>query len=231
MIVILNAKDPTSIFDRHITLICPHCQNATGISAVSIPDYEHLRRFQPRNVGIAYKCDACSEPIFLKFAVERYDFGNYRVHIQDEYDVVERPLETYEYKYLPAAVADDFHEALISYSNGCFNAFAAMCRRTIQSLSSELGAEGKSKVEKQISELKEMEIIDEPTFEELKTIIISGHDGSHPYLPVVSSERATVLLQIMKDVLYEVFVRKAKLEEANTLRKAAIEDGKAEAGV
>lgn len=98
-------------------------------------------------------------------------------------------------------------------------------------MSSELGAEGKSKVEKQISELKEMEIIDEPTFEELKTIIISGHDGSHPYLPVVSSERATVLLQIMKDVLYEVFVRKAKLEEANTLRKAAIEDGKAEAGV
>ena len=132
---------------------------------------------------------------------------------------LERPEETFEYKYLPPAVADDLREALTCYSQSCFNAFAAMCRRCIQSVAEVLGAEGTTKVEGQLKDLKGMGVIDEEAFDQLKQIMLTGHDGAHPYLPKLSPERAGVLLELMKDVLYQLFVRQAKIREAAELRR------------
>ena len=69
--------------------------------------------------------------------------------------------------------------------------------------------------------------IDEETFELLKAIVLAGHDGAHPHLPALSAERAEVLLELMKDVLYQLFVRKKKIQEAAEKRKEAIEARKA----
>lgn len=126
--------------------------------------------------------------------------------------------ETFDFQYLPQAVAEDFKEALSCYSEGCYNAFAAMARRTVQSVSADLGAKGSDKVLGQLKDLKEMAQIDDETFEVLKQIVVGGHDGVHPHLPPLSVERAGVLLELMKDVLYQLFVRKAKVQEAITLR-------------
>ena len=98
-----------------------------------------------------------------------------------------------------------------------------MSRRTIQSASAELGAEGKDKVLNQIEDLKTMAEIDEETFKLLKAIVLAGHDGAHPHLPALSPERAEVLLELMKDVLYQLFVRKKKIQEAADKRKESIE--------
>ncbi len=136
--------------------------------------------------------------------------------------------ETFEFEYLKGDLADDFKEALKCYSIDCFNAFAAMCRRTVQSMSTELGADGKDKVTKQLKELKEIISIDSATFEILEQIVIAGHDGAHPHLPKLSPERASVLLELMKDVLYQLFIRKQKIEIAAKLRQKAIEDTKGE---
>jgi len=125
-------------------------------------------------------------------------------------------------QYLPAAIAEDFKEALISYSHLCYNAFAAMCRRCIQSVFIELGATGKDRVIKQLKDVQETASLDAETFDMLKQIIISGHDGAHPNLPKLSEERAGVLLEMMKDILYQLFVRQAKIQEAIELRKQAI---------
>jgi hypothetical protein len=136
--------------------------------------------------------------------------------------------ETFEYEYLDGDVRDDFKEALICYSNRCYNAFASMCRRTIQSACDQMGTEGKSKVTKQIRELKEIHDIDDEIFEELQQIIIIGHDGTHPYLPRLSPERAVNLLYLMKDVLDMLFVRKAKIREAKEIRLKEIKNNKSE---
>lgn len=211
----------TEIIDKHFRLKCPHCGTLSGLSAISMPRYELLQRYQPKTIGIAYQCDACRQTIFLRFPVV-YDFGNSRVIINENYTEIERPKEEYEFNYLPNAVSDDFKEALTCYSTSCFNAFAAMCRRTIQSASAELGAEGTSKVLHQIEDLKAMAEIDDDTFQVLKTIVIAGHDGTHPHLPALSPERAEVLLELMKDVLYQLFVRKKKIQEAQEKRKEDI---------
>lgn len=99
-----------------------------------------------------------------------------------------------------------------------------MCRRTVQSVAENLGATGSDKVTRQILEVKEAADIDDETFLGLKQIIIDGHDGAHPHLPRVTHERAAVLIELMKDVLYQLYVRKGKLQKAKDLRLDAIAD-------
>jgi hypothetical protein len=103
-----------------------------------------------------------------------------------------------------------------------------MCRRCVQSAADDLGAEGKNRVLHQLKDLKDMAAIDDETFDILEQVIIAGHDGAHPYLPRLSEKRAGILLELMKDVLYQVYVRAAKLQEAMESRKEDIQ-GKTEA--
>jgi hypothetical protein len=214
-----------SVIDTHFTVKCPRCGVPSGLSAIAIPQWDLLSRYKPPKVGIGYKCDACQQPVFLRFDVV-YDLGNHRIIFKDPFEEVERPQETYEFSYLPPQVASDFREALTSYSNSCFNAFAAMCRRTLQSGCSAIGAEGKDKVLRQIEDLRELTHIDDETFEVLKAIVIAGHDGAHPHLPALTPERAEILLELMKDVLYQLFVRKAKIQEAARARTTSIQQAK-----
>jgi hypothetical protein len=84
-----------------------------------------------------------------------------------------------------------------------------------------LGVDGTTKVRAQLLDLKSMAVIDED-FDLLERIILDGHDGAHPHLPELSPERARVLLDLLKDVLYQLFVRRAKVKEAEELRRQAI---------
>ena len=204
-------NNPQNIFDKHFAMKCPQCGVQSNITAISIPRFEFAARFQPPKLGIAYRCDSCNGILFLRFEVRDYDFSHHRIIIEDQYEEVERPIETFEFNYLPESVAADFREALICYSNSCFNAFASMCRRTIQASFQELGAEGKDKVMSQLQDVRDTASIEEETFDILKQIIIAGHDGAHPHLPSLSSPRAAILLELMKDVLYQLFAVGAKL--------------------
>lgn len=225
--LIANDNNPNHVFDKHYSLKCPHCGNFSNITAISIPRYEFLARFKPSIVGIVYRCDACNDPIFLRFNIQKYDIGNNKIQLEDEYEAVEIANETFEFSYLPNSVADEFREALTCYSNTCYNAFAAMNRRCIQSAFTELGAKGKDKVLEQLNEIKDTANLDDETFDMLRQIVISGHDGAHPHLPRLSPERAAILLELMKDVLYQLFIRKAKIQEAIDSRKKDILQKKA----
>ena len=82
-------NNPTNIFDKHYSLKCPHCGSFSNITAISIPRYEFLARFLPVKVGIAYRCDACSFPIFLRFVVTNYELNNHKIHLDEQYEAVE----------------------------------------------------------------------------------------------------------------------------------------------
>ncbi len=101
-----------------------------------------------------------------------------------------------------------------------------MCRRTIQTVAIELGTIGKDKVQNQIEDMKEIAGIDQESYDILKQIIVDGHDGAHPHLPTLSPERSDILLALMKDIMYQLFVRKGKLNKAAELRKQQIEISK-----
>ena len=85
-----------------------------------------------RDIGLVYKCNICLKPIFVKYKVAKYSPAPPLIYFY-EYKIINKPIESYDYDYLPDNVRLDFIEAALCYSAGCYNAFAAMCRRTIQS--------------------------------------------------------------------------------------------------
>lgn len=222
--IITKNNEIEAIVDRHYSIQCTQCHRESNITAISIPRFELLRRFQPEFIGIVYQCDACLVPTFVKFKVTKYDVGNFKIHYDDDGPIfIDRAIEAFEYEYLPGRVRQDFQEGTLCYSVAAFNAFSSMCRRTIQSMSANLGAKGKDRVKNQLDELKKLGVVDDDTLEILNQIIIAGHDGAHPHLPDIEQDRAAILLQLMKDILYQIYIRKAKLEEVARLRQDQID--------
>ncbi len=220
----VNSNDnPVDMIDKPYSLRCPHCGANSNLSVVSTPRWAQICRYRSKKVIVGFRCDACHEPIALKFRTNE-NFGSASVKLSDEYEELERPIETFEYQHLPKSVGDDFREALACYSHGCLNATAAMCRRTIQSAAEFVGVTGTSKVRAQIAEAKDIGKIDDETYSALEQIILTGHDGSHPHLPTITEKRADILVEIMKDVLYQLIVRTSKIGAAAKLREDAIDE-------
>lgn len=206
--------------DHSQNLTCPHCSNGTSPVLTSPPKYHPLMKHKPKLVGVGYLCTSCNEPIVLKYAIE--EFTDSYIAFQKDFQEVEKPTTKFEFEYIPDDVKADFKEALACYSIQAYNAFAAMTRRTIQSVANELGAEGKTKVQLQLKEMKDIADIDDETFDILKQMMIDGHDGAHPHLPELSAERAAILLSMLKDMMQQIYVRRGKLKKAAELRQEQI---------
>ncbi|MHB8666794.1 MAG: DUF4145 domain-containing protein [Burkholderiales bacterium] len=217
--LLTQSNDFQHLIDAPVNLRCPHCSTLTALIPVSVPRFELMHRFRLKEVGLVYRCSSCNRAVFLRFKV--HILGN-PITLSDDYEQITTSLEPFEMQYLAGAVLDDFREALTCYANSCWNAFAAMCRRCIQSVSETMGATGTTRVQAQLQELKSMAVTDEETFQQLHAIMVTGHDGAHPHLPALSQARAVILLQLMKDVLYQLFVRPAKIRESSELRKDAV---------
>jgi len=196
---------------------CPHCSvSKPNLPVVWKSNTENHSGLNKR-IWYIYLCKDCGG-LIMAFATE----GKNTV----SQIFPAKVSETFDFEFLKGDVLEDFQEALKCYSIDSYNAFAAMCRRTIQSLATELGSDGKNKVTNQLANLKTILVIDDETYKILEQIIIAGHDGSHPHLPKLSPERAAVLLELIKDVLYQLYIRKVKIEDAIELRKKSIEDAK-----
>jgi hypothetical protein len=203
-------------------LVCPHCQVFSHVTAMSIPQFAELVMHKPNHVGIVYRCDSCNAPVFLKFPVKIYA-GN-RVELAPSYIELERPREKFTYTYLPEESELLFKEALSSYAHGAFNAFASMCRRTAQSVFRDLGEGGKLRIFDQVAEIRDMAELDADTYNLLKRVLFDNDADSYPSLPVMNGEQAGILLEVMKDVLYQAYIRRGKLQQAMMVRRYFAEE-------
>jgi hypothetical protein len=189
---------------------------------MSIPQFAELVTHKPNHVGIVYRCDSCNAPVFLKFPVKIYA-GN-RVELAPSYIELERPREKFTYTYLPEESELLFKEALSSYAHGAFNAFASMCRRTAQSVFRDLGEGGKLRIFDQVAEIRDMAELDADTYNLLKRVLFDNDADSYPSLPVMNGEQAGILLEVMKDVLYQAYIRRGKLQQAMMVRRYFAEE-------
>ena len=208
--------------ERSLALTCPHCQVYTHITAVSVPQFSELVASRPSHVGVVYRCDCCSAPIFLKFAVKMYA-GN-RVELANNFVELERAREKFNFTYLPEQVETLFREALGCYSSGFFHAFASMCRRTAQAVFADRGDNGRLRIFEQVREARELAEIDNETFAVVKKVLFGADTDPNPQLPELGPSEAGVLLELVKDMLYEVYVRKGKLQQAMLVRRFFAEE-------
>jgi len=208
--------------EASFALVCPHCQVLSHLTAVSIPQFAQLSAHKPSHVGIVYRCDSCNAPVFLKYPVKIY--ASNRVELAATYSELERPREKFTYTYLPEEAELLFKEAMSCYAHGSFNAFASMCRRTAQSVFRDLGENGKLRIFDQLADIREMAELDGDTHSLLKKILFDNDTDGYPSLPTLNGEQAGILLEVMKDVLYQAYVRRGKLQQAMMVRRFFAEE-------
>jgi hypothetical protein len=222
MSIYITPQDELHVEYQGIALTCPHCQTLTHLTAVAVPKFDDLSRRKPKHIGIVFRCDTCVEPVFLKFAVKAYTA--LRIELASNYTEIERPRENFPLTYLPEDAEELFKEALGCYTAACFNAFGSMTRRTAQSLFRELGERGKLELFDTLQEIRTLADLDDETFTVLRTVLFGSDSDPWPNQPNLSSEHAGVLLEVMRDMLYQTFVRKARLVQAVTFRRFVAPD-------
>lgn len=221
MAIILNREDGLAQpNDEQFGLECPYCGVYAHMSPQSIPEIDGLLANRPKHVGMVYQCDACHAPIFLRFAVKAY--GEDNVELFQNFIELERPKERFAFSYLPKETETLFREALTCYSNNSFNAFASMCRRAAASSFEAMGDSGKLRAFDEVMVAQDIAGIDDDSFEPIKRIIFeSGKDE----VPTLNRAQAGVLLEVLKDMFYQCFVRRGKLTRAIKVRRFFVQDG------
>jgi hypothetical protein len=210
--------------ERETARNCPHCHAFSRMSPTALPTFDELLLQKPRSVGLVLRCHACNAPVFLRYATRA--FANNRVELAPQAFDVERPIEKFAFNYVPEAVETYFREALICYSHNQFQAFASMCRRAASTTFADLGHATKLRLFDSLSDVREMAEIDEDAFAVVMRVIFSGGPDVSADVPVVNLYQSAVLLEVMKDFLYQAYVRKGRLQHAMKVRKFFVEESK-----
>jgi len=196
---------------------CPHCSAVAHMTPTALPRFDWLQTHRPAQIGVVLQCDACRAPVFLRYRVKAC--APDRVELYPGAHEVERRPERFNLSYLPKTVASCFSDALGCYSAGLTRAFATMCRLTAQAVFEDLGASRKLKIFDQIAEIQEIGDIDEATFNAVRRVIFDSELEKGVLPPGIDRAEAAVLLETMKDMLYQTYVRGAKFRKALRMRQ------------
>lgn len=191
---------------------CPHCGAFAQLIPVATPSFEALQRTRPRHVGLVFQCAACNESRFARTTVRRFDID--QIELSSNLIEVERARERFKFGYLPAEVERLFREALDCYTADCHNAFASMCRRTVDAALKEVHRQSHPHLYDLFRDVVKLSEIDAATATRLEKILFAGDE-----LPELDADSAAVLIEIVKDMLYQCFVRTAKLKAAMKMRR------------
>ena len=217
-ITINTGDDPRNRLQ--VALDCPYCNVYARMTPESLPDFALLRETQPKHVGIVYQCDSCKAPVFLRYGLKRAD--KYGIELYNNFVELERPPERFPFSYLPKPTEILFREALTCYSNNGYNAFASMCRRAAASAFEQLGETGRMQAFEELIVAQEIANIDDATLDPIKTILFEV--GSEEELPILNRRQAGILLELLKDMFYQCFVRRGKLTRAIKVRNLFVRD-------
>lgn len=210
------------ILNLEIALDCPHCGVHSHLTPISIPRYEFMQRFKPAATGIVCRCDSCNEPVFLRFAVTEYAADH--VELDSSYEQVERVTERFSLQDEKSDEIEElFNEALACYANECYNAFALMCRRTSRAVFANLGEGGKLHIFDELSDAADLAGIGAETLSLVRRVVFESDSDSGQPLPALDAERAGILLELMKDMLYQTYIRRGRLRRALRDRRRRFE--------
>ena len=208
--------------EKNLVVTCPHCQAVAHITPLAVPRFEELQLYRPRQVGVVYQCDACHMPIFLRFTVRVY--GATRIELSPQFTEVERVREKFSFAYVPEDVELMFREALACFSQGAFNAFASMCRRTAQAMFADLGEAGRLRLFDELNSVRELADIAAEIFTKMKSVLFGAELDAQAALPLLDGYEAGIMLEVVKDLLYEAYVRKGKLQQAIMVRRFFLDE-------
>jgi len=189
----------------------------------AVPDFGALHTGEPSMAGMVFQCDSCHAPVFMRYRIKSIDAN--RVDLSPVPQEVEKPEERFSYAYIPASVGINFRDALGCYRNGLMQAFAAMCHLTAQTIFDEKGEAGKLKIFTEVGEIARVAELDEATTQDLRSIIFSTDSDSLLFPNGLNRATAAILLEVMKDMLHQTYVRYGRLQKALKMRQLFADQG------
>lgn len=192
---------------------CPHCGKHAQLLGLAHPAFDVLVQTRPRNAGLVFRCAACNEPRFLRAAVRA--IGSDRIELAPHPTEVERVRERFQYGYLPDTIEQLLREALDTYSFGAHNAFATMARRATRAALKTMDAAAKQRWHDSLIEMLGVCEVDSVTAATVETVLFAEDDD----LPLVTPDEAAVLIETLKDLFYQSYVRTAKVRAAMKMRR------------
>jgi hypothetical protein len=208
--------------EKSLVVTCPHCQTVAHITPSAVPRFEDLQLYRPKQVGVVYLCDACHAPVFLRFTARLY--GAARIELAPQFAEVERAREKFSFTYIPAEVETLFKEALTCFAHGAFNAFGSMCRRTMQAMFADLGEAGKLRLFDELNGLRELTDISPELFACIRAVLFGAELDARAGVPLLDGYQSGVMLEVVKDLLYEAYVRKGRLQQAIMVRRFFLDE-------
>jgi hypothetical protein len=203
--------------DATLALNCPHCQVFAQVVPSAVPSFDELQQYKPKTVGVVYRCAACNAPVFLRYPVRAFTADS--IELGAQFEELERLEERFSYTHLPDEVALLFREALACFTDGHFNAFASMCRRTIRAAQRGMADDQRQSMSEQLSEGLRIAEIDGTLATDIRRVIFGGDGEPHPNLPVADASMAGALVELMKDLLYQTYVRPRRLRQSLQIRR------------
>jgi hypothetical protein len=206
-------KDDSFSQDAPIVRECPHCGAHAELIATATPTYATVVVARPANVALGFRCSACSEPRFARAQVRAIESD--RIVLSAHLTEIERSKEHFQFAYLPDRVAAPFKEALACYSADCHTAFAIMSRRTADLSQSTLAASSDADWRSAFDNAVHVGALEAETAAAIEAILF----GPVQTIPEIDASRSAVLIEVMKDILYQCHVRRAKFQAAMNMRR------------
>jgi hypothetical protein len=196
-----------------LTRECPHCGAHAQLIPVATPPFDAIVATRPKHVGLVFRCAACNEPRFLRASVR--EIGADRVELAANLTEVERSRERFQFGYLPEPLERLLRETLECYTAGVLAAFAMMCRRSVDAALVVLDGDAQRRWRDATAEVLRVGDIDDDTARVVEDILFGEGETPTEVLP----DEAAVLIEVVKDLFYQSFVRTAKLHAAIRMRR------------
>ena len=84
-----------------------------------------------------------------------------------------------------------------------------------------MGDSGKLRAFDEVMVAQEIAEIDDDSFEPIKRVLFETDDD----IPMVNRAQSGILLEVLKDMFYQCFVRRGKLTRAIKVRRFFVQDG------
>ncbi len=192
------------------TLRCPHCDVFSQMRLAAAPDWTRLQMLRPARIGLVLDCTACSLPVYLQSGRARYDDD--AVTLESAFEPVARPRPRFETRLLPAELRGHVDEALACYADDHLQAFALLANRIATIAAGLLGPNGKLDLFNTVTAAAEGAGIEAPMRRLCRDILFSLDERDEP--PELSATPAAVLLELLRDMLHQAFIRPGRLREA-----------------
>jgi uncharacterized metal-binding protein len=88
----------------------------------------------------------------------------------------------------------------------------------------DLGETGKLRVFDELNAVRELANLDTDIFNKLKNVLFGAELDGRSALPLLDGYEAGIMLETVKDLMYEAYVRKGKLQQAIMVRRFFLDE-------